>query len=48
MDPAAVSICKDNNIPIVVFDFAKSGSIERIIGGEKVGTLIGTRVGGAV
>lgn len=48
MDPAAVSICKDNNIPIIVFDFAKSGSIERIIGGEKVGTLIGTRVGGAV
>ncbi|MCC6977360.1 MAG: UMP kinase [Candidatus Melainabacteria bacterium] len=46
MDPAAVSICKDEYIPIVVFDFAKSGSIERIVMGEKVGTLIGTRVGG--
>lgn len=41
MDPAAVSLCRDNNIPIVVFDFAKSGSIERIIKGEKVGSVVG-------
>lgn len=46
MDPSAVSICQDNKIPIVVFDFAKTGSIERIVMGEKIGTLIGTRVGG--
>lgn len=46
MDPAAVSLCRDNNIPIVVFDFAKTGSIEKIICGEKVGTLVGTRSGG--
>jgi len=46
MDPAAVSLCQQNNIPIIVFDFAKSGSIERIITGDKVGTLVGSAVGG--
>ncbi len=45
MDPAAVTMCEDNNIPIVVFDFAKAGSIEKIITGEQVGTLV-SRVGG--
>lgn len=40
MDPAAVSLCQQNNIPIIVFDFAKSGSIEKIITGEKVGTIV--------
>lgn len=45
MDPAAVSLCQQNNIPIIVFDFAKSGSIERILTGDKVGTLVGA-VGG--
>jgi uridylate kinase len=44
MDPAGVSICNDNDIPIVVFDFAKPGSIERIVqGDETVGTLVGAR-----
>lgn len=46
MDPAAVSLCQQNNIPIIVFDFAKSGSIEKIICGDKVGTLVGAGVGG--
>jgi uridylate kinase len=41
MDPAAVSICEQNSIPIVVFDFAKPGSIEKIVLGDKVGTLVG-------
>jgi uridylate kinase len=40
MDPAAVSLCDENNVPIVVFDFAKAGSIHRIVNGEKVGTII--------
>jgi len=48
MDPAAVSICKDNHIPVVVFDFAKQGSIERIVEGNKIGTLVGACVGGKV
>lgn len=46
MDPAAVSVCQDNGIPIVVFDFAKPGSIERIVSGQKIGTLVATAVGG--
>ncbi len=46
MDPAAVSICEQNSIPIVVFDFASPGSIERIVLGEKIGTLVGSRLGG--
>jgi uridylate kinase len=41
MDPAGVSICQQNNIPFVVFDFDKPGSIEGIVRGEKIGTLVG-------
>lgn len=40
MDPAALSLCQQNDIPIVVFDFAKEGSIRKIVTGDKVGTLI--------
>jgi uridylate kinase len=46
MDPAAVSICQDRKIPIIVFDFNKPGSIEKIVLGDKIGTLVGTRAGG--
>jgi uridylate kinase len=42
MDPAAVSLCEQNSIPIVVFDFLQPGSIERIVKGEKVGTTVGS------
>lgn len=41
MDTAAVALCKNNNIPLVVFDFAEKGSIEKIIKGEKIGTYVG-------
>ncbi|OGH97422.1 MAG: UMP kinase [Candidatus Melainabacteria bacterium GWF2_32_7] len=41
IDTAAVALCKNNNIPIVVFDFEDKGSIEKILRGEKVGTLVG-------
>ncbi len=44
MDPAGVSICQQNNIPFVVFDFAKSGSIEHIVQGERTGTLVGANL----
>lgn len=43
MDPAAVSICENNSIPIVVFDFAVHGSIERIVLGDRIGTLVGSQ-----
>lgn len=41
IDNTAVSLCKNNNIPIVVFDFADTEVIEKILKGEKVGTLVG-------
>ncbi len=41
IDTSAISLCKNNNIPIVVFDFASNDSIEKILVGEDEGTLIG-------
>lgn len=40
MDSAAFSLCMENNIPIVVFDFFKKGNIARVLRGQKVGTLV--------
>ncbi|MEI8389124.1 MAG: UMP kinase [bacterium] len=41
IDTAAIALCKNNNIPIVVFDFANTESMEKIVKGEKEGTLVG-------
>lgn len=41
MDTSACALCKQNNIPIVVFDFAAKGSILKILAGEKTGTYVG-------
>ena len=40
MDRTALTFCMDNKIPIVVFDAMRQGNIERIVKGEKVGTLV--------
>lgn len=40
MDATAVSLCMDNKLPIIVFNFSKQGNIKRVILGEKVGTVI--------
>jgi len=40
MDATAISLCMDNRLPIVVFDFKKEGNIKRIILGEKLGTVV--------
>ena len=40
MDSAAFSLCMENNIPIVVFDFFKAGNIERVLAGDHVGTIV--------
>lgn len=40
MDSTATSLCMDNNIPIVVFDVAKHGNIEKVVLGKSVGTII--------
>ncbi|XP_019462898.1 PREDICTED: uncharacterized protein LOC109361815 [Lupinus angustifolius] len=41
MDMTAITLCQENNIPVVVFNLNKPGNIEKAIKGEKVGTLIG-------
>lgn len=41
MDSTATSLCMDNNIPIIVFNFDEPDSIERTICGEKIGTFVG-------
>ena len=40
MDATAISLCMDNNLPIVVFNLKREGNFERIILGEKVGTTV--------
>lgn len=40
MDSTALSLCMDNNMPIIVFDIFKSGNLKRLIEGENIGTLI--------
>ena len=40
MDAAAFSLCMDNQIPILVFDFFKRGELLRVVTGQKAGTLV--------
>ena len=40
MDSTALSLCMDNQLPIVVFDLQAPNSIERVVGGELVGTVV--------
>lgn len=40
MDATAISLCMDNNLPIVVFSLAKPGNIRRVLMGEDIGTLV--------
>ena len=47
MDMTAIGMCMDRKIPILVFNYTKTGNIERAARGEAVGTLVGgTRAGG--
>ncbi len=40
MDMTAVSLCKDNNMPMIIFNMNRPGNIRRVISGEKVGSLV--------
>jgi uridylate kinase len=42
MDSTAFALCMDNNLPIVVFNMADDSNINRIVSGERVGTLVKT------
>jgi uridylate kinase len=40
MDAAAVALCRDNNIPIVVFNIRQPGNLARVLGGEGTATIV--------
>jgi len=40
MDSAAISLCMDNNLPIVVFNLLDKSNIKRVVSGDNVGTLV--------
>ena len=40
MDLTAISLCKDNNLPIVVFSLNERGNIKKVVTGEKIGSLV--------
>ncbi|HKN19435.1 MAG TPA: UMP kinase [Dissulfurispiraceae bacterium] len=40
MDSTAISMCMDNNLPIVVFDIRKADNIKNLINGKRIGTLV--------
>ena len=40
MDMTAFTLCKENNLPIIVFNMNKEGNLKRLIEGEQVGTIV--------
>jgi uridylate kinase len=40
MDSTAISLCMDNNLPIVVFNLRRKGNVRKVIEGKKIGTLV--------
>jgi len=45
MDTTALSLCKDNDLPIIVFDLLTEGNIRRAVCGEPIGTVVGASAG---
>jgi len=41
MDATAFSLCRENDLPIIVFDLGQTGNIEKVVHGEPIGTLVG-------
>jgi uridylate kinase len=41
MDSTAITLCRDNSLPIVVFNLQKKGNIRKVICGKKIGTYVG-------
>ena len=40
MDGTAISLCRDNKLPLITFNLKKPGNLSRVLSGEKIGTLI--------
>ncbi|MGH9816467.1 MAG: UMP kinase [Candidatus Acidiferrales bacterium] len=43
MDSTAISLCKDNQLPIIVFNLNVAGNIRRVVMGEKVGSMVSAK-----
>jgi uridylate kinase len=41
MDSTAIAMCRENDIPIIVFNLSEQGNIRRVVAGEKIGTIVG-------
>ncbi len=41
MDSTAIALCRENDIPIIVFNLFERGNIQRVVAGEKIGTYVG-------
>jgi uridylate kinase len=41
MDAAAISLCREGQLPILVFNYKREGNIERAIAGQPIGTIVG-------
>ena len=44
MDTTALSLCMDNRVPLYVFNLDDESNIERVVRGERVGTIIAARI----
>ena len=40
MDGTAVALCRDNGIPIIVFNIREKGNLNRVLNGEEIGTIV--------
>ena len=40
MDLTAITLCKQNKLPLIVFNMNKSGNLKRVVVGEKVGSMV--------
>ncbi len=40
MDATAISLCMDNDLPIIVFNLTRQGNIRRVVSGENIGTVV--------
>ena len=40
MDATAICLCKENNLPIIIFNLNQHGNIRRVVLGEKIGSLV--------
>jgi len=40
MDSTAISLCMDNDMPVLVFDMLVEGNLKRAVGGQPIGTVV--------